>query len=138
MVCNTIQHRRSVFYPEGEVMAEGRERFRHTIITPVPLGFLSGFFGSAAGSVYVSNGKLKHPMGHCRKGALLPGQRCGWRCEYRLNALYSRSRLYLWRTTGQSPRIRFKLRPTARPRAVSEPDANLLAARMVNPMKPTK
>ena len=47
------------------------------------------------------------------------GQRCGSCCGCRLSALYSRSRLYLWRTTGQSPSIETHLRPTA---AVSRKD----------------
>src|SRR5207249_11796360 len=63
--------------------------------------------------------------------------RCDSR-EYRLIARYRRNRLYLWRTTGHSPMSRFKTRATVSPNAVSEPEANLLAARTVKPMKPIR
>jgi hypothetical protein len=46
--------------------------------------------------------------------------------------------LYLCRATGQSPKIRFKAKAKVSPGTVSEPEANLLAARTVKPMKPIR
>jgi hypothetical protein len=46
--------------------------------------------------------------------------------------------LYLCKTTGQSPKIRFKARAKVSPDTVSEPEANLLPAITVKPMKPIR
>jgi hypothetical protein len=66
------------------------------------------------------------------------GHRQRWSRRELLIARYRRSRLYLWKTTGHSPRIRFKTTATVSPNDVSEPEANLLAARTVKAMKPIR
>ncbi len=55
-----------------------------------------------------------------------------------MSALYSRSRLYLWRTTGQNPSIRFKVIANVSPNAPSDPETNFCAAKTVKPRKPIR